>query len=418
MRPGPLFPLFIIALFLLIDLYAFQAVKTLTVGLAPRLRQAIHWGYWLLFLGLVGSLLYGMMTIPGTGRITPFFKWSLNLIITLFVTKLVLIAVLFGEDIYRTLAALFNLGQRLVDSGTAEAPLMPGRRKFISQVGLALASIPLASFLYGVTRGKYDYRLHRHVVYFKDLPEAFEGFTITQISDVHAGSFDDPVAVQRGIDLIKRQNSDLFVFTGDIVNNKSEELDPYLGHFGQIRAPYGQYSVLGNHDYGDYFAWESHLAKTENFERLKSHHAQLGFRLLLDEHVVIEKDGQKIAVLGVENWGLGFGERGDLAKALRGLDESAFKILLSHDPTHWENQVKSHPVPVHLTLSGHTHGMQMGIEIPGLKWSPVKYRYPHWAGLKEELGKYLYINRGFGFLGFSGRVGIWPEVTVLELRRG
>jgi predicted MPP superfamily phosphohydrolase len=418
-RPGPLFPLFILAFFFLIDLYAFQAVKTLTIGYAPRVRQTIHLAYWAVFVGLMASFIYGMATIPGTGRIPVFFKWALNLLITLLVTKIVLIAVLFGEDIYRTFTALVNWGNRLIAGESAGSPLMPDRRKFISQVGIALAGIPFTSFLYGITRGKYDYRVHRHTVYFPDLPEAFDGFTITQISDVHAGSFDNPRAVQRGIELINAQKSDLFVFTGDLVNNKAEELDPYLDHFAQIRAPYGQFSILGNHDYGDYYRWPSEHDKRANFQQLKEHHAALGFRLLLDENAVIEKGGQKIAVLGVENWGKGFGERGDLQKAMRGLQPETFKILLSHDPTHWEYQVKSYPVPVHLTLSGHTHGMQMGIEIPGwIKWSPVKFRYPHWAGLAEEAGRKLYINRGFGFLGFSGRVGIWPEITVLELRKG
>lgn len=417
MRPGPLFPLFLLAFFFLIDFYAFQAVKTLTVGLSLRLRQGIHLGYWVLCLGLVATLIYGMATIPGSGRITPFFKWSLNLIITLLFTKITLIVVLLGEDIYRSVAGLFNWGRQTLTHESVDGPLIPGRRKFISQVALTLASIPFVSFLYGITRGKYDYRVHRQTLYFPDLPPAFDGFTITQLSDIHSGSFDDPQAVQRGVELAMAQKSDLFVFTGDIVNNKADELDPYLDHFAQLRAPYGQFSILGNHDYGDYFHWPSAQHKIDNFSRLKNHHATMGYRLLLDEHQVIEKDSQKIAVLGVENWGVGFGKRGNLAKALDGLEPDTFKILLSHDPTHWEEEVKSYPVPVHLTLSGHTHGMQMGIEIPGLvKWSPAKFRYPHWAGLAEAAGRMLYINRGFGFLGFSGRVGIWPEITVLELR--
>jgi predicted MPP superfamily phosphohydrolase len=254
-------------------------------------------------------------------------------------------------------------------------------------------------------------------VYFKDLPSAFDGFTITQLSDIHSGSFRDPEAVRRGVELVNAQRSDLFVFTGDLVNSLAAEFEPWISVFRQIEAPFGTYSILGNHDYGDYHQWDDEQDKQRNFEALKAHHATVGFRLLLDEHVTLEKDGEQIALLGVENWGLGFGQRGDLQKALKGLPAESFKVLLSHDPTHWDHQVKADPNPIQLTLSGHTHGMQVGVEIPGFRWSPVKYRYPKWAGLYEEAGRYLYINRGFGYLGFHGRVGIWPEITVLELRR-
>ncbi|MBD3748296.1 MAG: metallophosphoesterase [Sphingobacteriales bacterium] len=272
-------------------------------------------------------------------------------------------------------------------------------------------------FAYGMIRGKYRYRVIKQVLFFDDLPKAFDGFTITQISDVHSGSFDSVKGVQKGIDLIKAQNSDLFVFTGDLVNNKSSEIVPWISMFAQIKAKYGQFSILGNHDYGDYIQWPSEAKKQENLEDLKRHHQKIGFNLLLDEHIEIEKEGDKIILAGVENWGVGFGERGDLDRALAETKTNDFKILLSHDPSHFDAQVKTYPSKIHLTLSGHTHGMQFGFEAFGLKWSPVSLRYKHWSGLKEEMGSYLYVNRGFGFLGFSGRVGIWPEITVLELRK-
>jgi predicted MPP superfamily phosphohydrolase len=281
----------------------------------------------------------------------------------------------------------------------------------------AMLALSILIFVYGMIRGKYAYRVIKHVLEFEDLPEAFDGFTITQISDVHAGSFKNPKAVKRGVDLVKQQQSDLFVFTGDLVNNKASEMLPWMDVFSTIKAPYGQFSVLGNHDYGDYVKWENEANKKANLEQLKTVHQNLGYRLLLDEHVEIKKDGHKIILAGVENWGLGFGERGDLSKALRGVSNTDFKILLSHDPSHWESEVKSSPAKVHLTLAGHTHGMQFGLEAFGIKWSPVKYRYAHWAGIKEENGRYLNINRGFGFIGFSGRVGIWPEITVIELKK-
>ncbi|WP_316803662.1 metallophosphoesterase [Pedobacter nototheniae] len=278
-------------------------------------------------------------------------------------------------------------------------------------------AITIALFAYGITLGKYAYRVIKHTLYFDDLPENFDGFTITQISDVHAGSFTNPIAVQKGIDMINAQKSDLFVFTGDLVNNAASEIKPYIGHFSQIKAPYGQFSILGNHDYGDYIKWPTEADKIRNLQQLKAYHKDLGFTLLLDEHVEIVKNGEKIILAGVENWGIGFGERGDLQRALQNTGINDFKVLLSHDPSHWDAQVKQYPSKIQLTLAGHTHGMQFGIEAFGIKWSPVKYRYKHWAGIKTENNRFLNINRGFGFLGFSGRIGIWPEITVIELKK-
>jgi predicted MPP superfamily phosphohydrolase len=272
-------------------------------------------------------------------------------------------------------------------------------------------------FIDGIIRGKYAYRVIEQTLYFDDLPQNFDGFKIVQISDIHSGSFNNAKAVQKGINLVKEQQADLFVFTGDLVNNKAEEIKPWIPLFNQIKAPFGQFSILGNHDYGDYIAWKSPLEKQQNLENLKKYHQEIGFKLLLDEHIYLEKGQDKIVLAGVENWGIGFGERGDLNAALNGTNLQDFKVLLSHDPSHFDAQVKKHPSKINLTLSGHTHGMQFGIELFGIKWSPVKLRYKHWAGLKEENNRYLYINRGFGFIGFSGRVGIWPEVTLITLRK-
>ncbi|WP_462265860.1 metallophosphoesterase [Mucilaginibacter sp.] len=280
-----------------------------------------------------------------------------------------------------------------------------------------MAAIPFASMLYAMFRGKYDYRVHRQTLYFDNLPEAFEGFKITQISDVHSGSFDNRAAVQRGIDLIKAQKADLFVFTGDLVNNVANEITPYIDMFSQIKAPYGQFSILGNHDYGDYIKWDSAKAKADNLQELKNQHQKLGYHLMLDKNVRISKDNQHIVLIGVQNWGRGFIQIGNLDNALNGVNPNDFKVLLSHDPTHWEEKVRYHKVPVQLTLSGHTHGAQFGVETAGFRWSPVQYRYLDWAGLVSQNNRYLYVNRGFGFLAFSGRLGIWPEITVITLKR-
>lgn len=404
---------------LFMDWYVYQGVKQLSAKWqSPGLRLAVRWAYWFFFLSLIIGFAVTIYLRFSADRSTPLIQWFINAFLTLFVTKLVFITVLFAEDISRVLAAIYRFFRRDGKGAGAEKPLLPHRRKFMSQLALALASIPFVSFVYGVTKGKYDFTVHRHTLYFDDLPEAFDGFTITQLSDIHSGSFGDAEAVRRGVKLVRAQNSDLFVFTGDLVNDLASEIVPYIPAFGQIKAPNGQFSILGNHDYGMYHDWDSEEAREANMVKLKQHHEELGYRLLLDEHVTIEKNGGKIALIGVENWGTGFIQQGDLDKALAGVEPDAFKILLSHDPSHFDEIVKVHPTHVHLTLSGHTHGMQVGVETPLVKWSPAQYRYKNWAGLAKENNRLLYVNRGFGFIGFSGRVGIWPEITVLELRKG
>ena len=392
------------ALFLLLSWYTLLGLQTVS---PQTYTPIIFWAVITLSLSALLFAIQGMRT-RGMGW---FFKVSTHFFLVLFVSEILFALLLFIGDAYRGFYGIFNLISK-------QDFLSPARNPYWIGFAIALFIGSVLLFLYGILRGKYAYRVINHTLYFKDLPSAFDGFTITQISDVHAGSFTNSKAVQKGIDLIKEQNSDLFVFTGDLVNNKAEEIKPWIGHFSQIKARFGQFSILGNHDYGDYVQWPNDLIKKGNLQQLKKYHEALGFRLLLDEHVILEKDGAKIALAGIENWGLGFGERGDLENALKGTNANDFKILLSHDPSHWEAQVKNNPSTINLTLSGHTHGMQFGIEAFGIKWSPVKYRYPHWAGIKEQNNRILNINRGFGFIGFSGRVGIWPEITVIELKKG
>lgn len=362
-----------------------------------------------------------MLFVAGFGSfrsargMTPYHEYILSIFLVLLVTKLVFIIILFIGDAGRL---FYGLARGIAHYGKKkDKPFIPARRRFISELAILVASFPFAGLVYGMVKGKYDYRLHRETIYFDDLPEAFDGFTITQLSDIHSGSFDNMDAVQRGIDLAKAQKSDLFVFTGDLVNDAAWEIEKYIPHFGELKAPYGQFSILGNHDYGDYIDWNSEAEKAANFEKLQQHHKELGYRLLMDENLEIEKDGQKITLIGVQNWGRGFIQKGNLDKALQGVDPNSFKILLSHDPTHWEDKVRFHPTTIHLTLAGHTHGAQFGVEVPGFRWSPVQYRYLDWAGLANEKDRYLYVNRGFGFLAFSGRLGIWPEITVITLKK-
>lgn len=414
-QSGPIIFLSILFLFIIfLSWYVFQAVKTVSLGIdLVKTQQVIKWSYWIFMLGLLIWLGYKSVQVFSTGEFASSAQTLSSVFLTLIVTQLVIVFVLLGEDIFRNIQAISVFAMN-----GAKGYSFPSRTVWVSVMALTVASVPLFSFVYGIKYGKYNFKVHREVLYFEDLPDAFDGFTITQISDIHSGSLKDHKAVASGVQMVLDQNSDLFVFTGDLVNHRADEIEPLIKEFGKIKAKYGQFSILGNHDYGDYSSWPSPEAKKENFEKLKAQHGKLGFDLLLDENIRIEKGGQSIVLAGVENWGVGFKEKGDLQKALKGTDTLDFKILLSHDPSHWDAQVKNNPNPVHLTLSGHTHGMQFGIETQLVKWSPVQYRYPNWAGLAEEAGSYLYVNRGFGFHAFAGRVGIWPEITVIELKKG
>ena len=344
------------------------------------------------------------------------FYLALALFILVYVPKLVLLIFVLGEDIYRLFEAIYNYFISKPDNSSA---FFSSRRKFIGQFAIGLASIPFLSILYGITQGKYNFKVLRYSLFFEDLPEAFEGYQITQISDIHSGSFDNKNKISYAVDLINQQDSDAIFFTGDLVNNVADEMDDWKELFSNLSAKEGVFSVLGNHDYGDYVRRNSKEEKLKNLDKLKKIQSEMGWNLLLNENFYIKRKNQKIAIVGVENWGEnGFKQAGDLDAACKNINDSDFKVLLSHDPSHWKSRVKNDDRNFQLTLSGHTHGMQFGIEIPGwIKWSPVKYRYENWAGIYKEKGRFINVNRGFGFLAYPGRFGIWPEISVITLKK-
>lgn len=392
----------------LIEIYAFQTVKTVF-----KVRW-VQYAYIVVSVLIFFYIVYQFTQFDrsvGQNKTTLF---TLGLLLITYLPKMVITVIMFGEDVVRVFDGLMK-----EFLGNSSESFLPERRKFVSQLALGLAAVPFLSLLYGMTKGKYNFKVIKQTIFFPDLPDAFDGMTITQISDIHSGSFDNPEEIEHAIDLINQQKSDIILFTGDIVNTHAEEMHPWIDTFKRIEsAPMGKYSVLGNHDYGEYVTWPSQTEKQKNFEDIKDLHRQIGFKLMLNENIRLEKDGQHISLIGVENWGEGFKQAGDLNKAAGGTSPQDFKILMSHDPSHWEYEVKDSPNNYQLTLSGHTHGLQFGIEIPGIiKWSPVQYRYKQWAGLYENLGRYVYVNRGFGFHAYPGRVGIWPEITVLELKK-
>ena len=400
-----------IAVYLLIDIYAFQAFKTISKN------KWVSVFYWTVSLLVLVYFIYQLsIRFDKKVGVTLDANNAIGMFLVLFVPKIVILIFMFGEDIIRILQAIYRF---FFQERFAEVTYFSSRRKFVSQLALLVAAIPFSSLLYGIYKGKYNYKVLKYTLEFDDLPTAFDGYKITQISDIHSGSFDNKEKITYGINLINKQESDVIFFTGDLVNNRAEEMIPWIDTFKKLKAKDGKFSILGNHDYGDYIEWESDTAKIKNMEKLEDVHKQLGFDLLLNEHRYLEKDNEKIALIGVENWGAGrFKKAGDLQRASIGITKEDFKILLSHDPSHWEQKVKNNKTRYHLTLSGHTHGMQFGIEIPGwIKWSPVKWRYSYWAGIYEEAGRFLNVNRGFGFLAFPGRVGIWPEITVITLKK-
>ena len=397
--------LIVLILAVVVEIYTFQAIKTITKS------KIIRFSFLAISIAVYIYFFITVLTYDRSKGQTPQFQMAMGILLTFSIPKLFIILMLFGEDVYRWMVKAISA------ISSSETQPLEGRRKFISQLALGIAAIPFMSFIYGIIQGKYNYKVIKYQLTFDDLPAAFDGYTITQISYIHSGSFTNKEKIQYGVDLINEQKSDLLLFTGDIVNNKADEMDNWIDIFAQLKAKEGKYAILGNHDYGDYMDWKSPEDKVKNFEDVKNIHKKIGFDLLLDEHRYLEKDGQRIALLGVENWGKGFNQAGDLQRAAAGVSKDDFKILMSHDPSHWQEKVKKDDFNYHLTLSGHTHGLQIGIEIPGFRFSPSQFVYKQWAGLYEEYGRYINVNRGFGYHAFPGRVGIWPEITVIELKK-
>jgi hypothetical protein len=333
-------------------------------------------------------------------------------------SKLFAFVFLFTDDLIRLGRWVVSLFSKPEATGTGAGPII-SRSDFLVQAAVVAGSVPLVGVAYGILSGAHDYRIRRVTVKLPNLPKSFDGLRIAQLSDIHSGSFFNKTAVKGGIDMLLREKPDVVFFTGDLVNNVASEVKDYIPIFEKVKAPLGVFSTLGNHDYGEYVNWPSAQAKQQNLENLKYAHTLLKWDLLMNEHRALKQGGDQLAIIGIENWSgkPNFPKYGRLAQAYQGTDEAAVKLLLSHDPSHWKAQVRPEFPDIDLMFAGHTHGMQFGVEIPGFKWSPVQYVYEQWAGLYQEAGRYLYVNRGYGYLGFPGRIGMLPEITILELKK-
>lgn len=400
-----------IILLLLIDLYFFQAVKTVYQDFSQTARNLIAVSYWLFSAFSIGFLLMMMTAQPDlSSRFTKIYIISVIIIITM--SKLIGTVFLLLEDITRFFKWTFLKAGFLAGSSFSES-----RSKFISQAGIIISLLPFSSFIYGMIKTAFDYRVRLVKLKLPNLPEAFNGYRIAQLSDIHSGSFANSNPLKKAIKLLLSEDPDVIFFTGDLVNSKTDEAKRFIPELRQIKAKDGVFSVLGNHDYGDYVPWESKEAKAQNLQNLVDLQKSFGWNLLRNQNHILEKDGQQLAIIGVENWGgaMRFPKYGDLDFAKKGVEHIPVKLLLSHDPSHWDAKVRPEHPDIDVTFSGHTHGFQFGIEIPGFKWSPVQYVYKQWAGLYEEGNQKIYVNRGLGFLGYLGRVGILPEITLFEL---
>ena len=412
----PRFLIFLFSIFLLLfglEYYLFTVLEPFFSNI-----RELKWLYWIYQAGGFGTLTLAVFNSRNISRSSPrTFKdnFILGSSVAFFIPKIVVLT-LFTIDVF--IRGIVYFLQFVFSLLNEDVISFPERSDW--WVGLIIISgfLLFLGLIYAVKWGKYRYQLKEVVILSEDVPSEFDGFKIVQFSDVHAGSFDDISKVKKGIDLINKQAPDLVLFTGDMVNNAAAEIEPFIKVFGQIQASHGKFSVLGNHDYGDYVRWQSVNDKAHNLQQLIQNQKEMGFQMMRNETTQIRRNEQSINLLGVENWGKPpFQQYGDLEKVCRDIDSTDFTILMSHDPSHWDEQVKQHPKKVNLTLSGHTHGMQLGIEWLGIKWSPVKYRYRKWAGMYSENNIHLYVNRGFGFLGWPGRLGIWPEVTLITLKK-
>jgi len=413
---SPIGALIFITLMLLVDSYVFQAVKTVSQSASPKTKQIIYAIYWsVTAIAVIGFLLFVFTSQDFLPRKVRTYLFAT--IVGLFLSKMIALVFFLIDDIRRVIQ--WGASKLFYSNTDVEEVAGEGisRSVFLSWIGIAAGGGLFASLLYGFGN-KYNYTVRRVQLAFDNLPKGFKGLKILHISDIHSGSFMDKKAVEHGVDMILKEKGDIILFTGDLVNDKATEMNDYMDVFNRLKAPMGVYSTLGNHDYGDYTSWPINgISKEQNLINLKKVHADLGWKLMMNEHAILERNGDKIALIGIENWSnkARFPKHGRMDLAYPGTETYPFKILMSHDPSHWDAEVIPKYSDIDLTLSGHTHGMQFGVEIPGFRWSPVQYVYKEWAGLYEEDKQKLYVNRGFGFIGYPGRVGILPEITVIEL---
>ena len=400
------------ALLLVIDWFSFQGLRFLVQNSERQIRLAVYIAFWLVpifSIMFIGASVSGLTeSWPKSAKV-----FGRTFIVIMYFSKFLMGSVVLIDDVRR----LFTWLVSLVDSSNSYSM---GRSRFLTRLGVLLGSIPLISLTYGLIRNPYRYTVREETVPTDGLADDLDGLRIVQISDIHSGSFLLKEPVIRSVEMINELKPDIVFFTGDLVNSEAAEMNEFIDVFDKIQAPLGVYSVLGNHDYGDYHDWPTPQDKERNFELLKDQHRKLGWNLLMNEHRVVSKGDSTLAVIGVENYSANrrFHKYGDLAKSVEGLNGADYQVLLSHDPSHWNDQVTSDYRNIDLTLSGHTHGFQFGIEIPGfIKWSPVQYVYKQWAGLYRAGRQYLYVNRGLGYLGYPGRVGILPEITLLTLKK-
>ncbi len=405
-------------IFILMDLYVFQALKIAVQNFSPlgkNIAFGIYWGF--TAITLLGFFLYHFTNPDLFSRVAR--QFMLVIVFMNYISKTIALLVLFIGDVIRFGQwSFYKITDLLNNSKSGIEGEKISRSEFFAKSALVAGSLPLAAMSFGIISGAHDYRIRRKSIVIPNLPKAWHGVKVAQLSDIHSGSFWNKVAVEGGVDMLMAEKPDLIFFTGDLVNNEANEVEKYIPIFSKLKADLGVYSTLGNHDYGDYKNWSSEKAKARNLQDLKEAHGIMGWDLLTNENRILKVDNEPLAVLGVENWGAGrFAKYGDIAKAYDGTEDLPAKILLSHDPSHWDAQIRKDYPDIDLMLAGHTHGFQFGVEIPGFKWSPSQYVYKQWAGLYQEGNQSLYVNRGYGYIGYPGRIGIPPEITVLELRK-
>lgn len=407
--------LFLIIFFLLVDYYLYQAIIVISNNWNPAGRSVVRYGFWALTVLSMAALVWWNVSDPY--KFKPSLRtWVMVALVGIYLSKIFGILLVFIDDVQRGIRWIAGLFTK-THAGTATGNGIP-RSEFLAKAAVIATAVPFTAMAYGIISGAHDYRVRRKTIYLPNLPKSFDGITIGQLSDIHSGSFFNKTAVKGGVEEFLKEKPDVIFFTGDLVNNEASEVKDYLNIFDKLKAPLGVYSITGNHDYGDYKAWASQQQKQQNFKDLVNAHKQMGFDILMNEHRYLEQGGEKIAIIGIENWGgRGFAKYGKLDQAYAGIEDANVKLLLSHDPSHWDAQVRKSYPDIDIMFAGHTHGFQFGVEIGDFKWSPSQYVYKQWAGLYKEDNQYLYVNRGFGYIGYPGRIGIPPELTIIELKR-